>query len=222
MNTIGKILVVFVTASSLSFLAFVAAFVMGGPDWQGELRAPEVARDFVIETERGDAIRHTAIYRRTEAKVSDKKLILAEVAQDVRKKLEQEANSRLSELQPIPQRLQDETKKLVELIAADRAGVEAREQELNARSQQLWQQTEAVDDEFSNLTLQTQDVMKVAQERREEGLRLSNQLQILRNDRFAAEEQQKSLSNELFNLERNKVRLERRREQLKKQLGESY
>ena len=220
MNTIGKILVVFVTASSLGFLAFVAAFRNGGPDWNGELRAPEIQREFVISTEPGDVVKYSAKHRRTDAKVSDNKPILAEVVLDVRKRLEQDANNRLNELKPLPQQLDESIKATTESIVVDRAGVEKREQELGATLQDLWEQTEVVGDQFSKLTIETQDVMKVAQERREEGMRLSNLLQLLRNDHFAAEEQRKALDDELVRLEENKRRLQRRQDQLKQQLGD--
>jgi chromosome segregation ATPase len=222
MNTIGKILVVFVTASSLGFLAFVAALRTGGPDWQGELRAPEVTKDFVFETERSDVPKYTAIHRKTESKVADKKPVLAEVVLDVRKRIEQDTNNEINRLKPMPQQLQEAIKGVTDSIAADKVGVEIREQELTDRFQQLWQQLESVGDEFSKLTIETQDVMKVAQERREEGMRLSNQLQLLRNDSFAAEEQKKNLDNELIQLEENKRRLQHRQDQLKKQLSVGY
>ena len=77
-------------------------------------------------------------------------------------------------------------------------------------------------DEFSAKTLETQDVMRLAQDRREEGYRLSNQLELLRNDKFAALQQQKVLEFELIRLEENRQRLQRRQKQLKQQLGDGY
>ena len=105
------------------------------------------------------------------------------------------------------------------LIPIDKAGVESREKSFNDRIQQLWDEMQAIGNQFSALTIQTQDVMRVGQERREEGYRLSNQLEILRNDKFAAAEQQRVLEDELVRLEENKRRLERRQNQLKQQLG---
>ena len=79
-----------------------------------------------------------------------------------------------------------------------------------------------VGNQFSVATLETQDVLRVAQERREEGYRLANQLELLRNDQFAATQQQKVLEGELLRLEENQRRLERRQTTLKKQLGDDY
>ena len=64
--------------------------------------------------------------------------------------------------------------------------------------------------------------MRLAQDRREEGYRLSNQLELLRNDKFAALQQQKVLEFELIRLEENRQRLQRRQKQLKQQLGDGY
>lgn len=222
MNSIGKILVVFVTATSLGFLAFVAAFRNGGPDWQGELRSPEVQRDFVFKTEPGDIPKYTLTHRRTETKVSDGKRILAEVVLDARKRLEQDINARSTELKGEPQRLEAEIKATNDSIVADRSGVETRAKDMNDYFQKLWDELESIGNEFSKVTIETQDVMKVAQERREEGLRLSNQLALLRTDQYAAEEQKKVLEDELVRLEVNKGRLERRHTQLRQQLNDNY
>lgn len=217
---LGKILVVFVAASSLGFVAFVAAMRNGGPDWQGEMRSPELQSEFVFSTDAGEIVKYSATHRRTESTVSSKKPILAEVVIDARKKLEQETNSRINELSPQPQQLEEAIKATKESIAADKLGVEAREQSLSDDFQQTWQLLEAVGDQYSKLTIETQDVLKVGQERREEGHRIANQLAILRNDQFAAVEQKNKLADELVRLEENRQRLQRRQKQLKQQLGE--
>ncbi len=222
MNTVGKILVVFVTASSLGFLAFVAAMRNGGPDWKGEMRSPELQKEFVFTTEPGETITYTARHRRSESSVSEKTPILAEVVVKARKRLEDETNKKLQELSPQPGQLQDQIKATVETIAADKKGVEQREQSLNDLFQEYWNEMNTVGDEFSASTLQTQEVLKVSEERREEGYRLANQLAMLRNDKFAVSEQQKVLQDELTRLEENKQRLLRRQIQLKQQLGDSY
>jgi hypothetical protein len=222
MNTIGKILVVFVTALSLGFLAFAAAFRNGGPDWKGEMRSPELQREFMFVTEPGDTPKYSAINRKAEKSISDKKLVMAEVVLDARKTLEQELSNKQRDLDPQIPKLQKDLKDITDSIAADKAGVAAREKNLNDQFQKLWQQLEVTGDQYSQMTVLTQDVMKVLQERREEALRLSNQLALLRNDLFAAEDQRLKLDNELVRLEQNRQRLQQRNDQLKKQLNEGY
>jgi hypothetical protein len=110
----------------------------------------------------------------------------------------------------------------VETIAADAKGVDVREQNYNDTLAKLWTEVQTVGDEFSELTIQTQEKLRIAEERRDEGYRLTNQLDLLRNDKFAADEQRKVLEDELFRLEENKRRLQKRQIQLKDQLSLGY
>ena len=88
MNTIGKILVVFVTASSLGFLAFVTAMRNSGPDWQGELHSADLQKEFVFSTDPGEKVTYSARHRRTDTEIAPKTPVLAEVVLKARKKLE--------------------------------------------------------------------------------------------------------------------------------------
>ena len=216
MNTIGKILVVFVTACSLGFLAFVIAFRNGGPDWKGELRSADLQKEFVFATEPGESAKH----RRTETSVVDKTPILAEVVLKSRKRLEEDANKKFQELSPQVEPLTEFLALVKKLIPEDDAGVQVRIKTYEAHIQQLIAALKDVGNQFSVVTLETQDVLRVAQERREENYRLANQLELLRNDNFAAMQQKKVLEDELVGLQENQRRLESRRKQLKKQLGD--
>ena len=222
MNSIGKILVVFVTACSMGFLAFVVALRNGGPDWQGEMRSPELQKEFVFATEPGEKVTYSAKHRRTETEVSPKTPILAEVILKSRKRLEDDANKKMQELSPLVQPLTDRLAVIKKLIPEDDAGVQLRVKKYEEQIEKLVGQLKQVGDEFSAKTLETQDVMRLAQDRREEGYRLANQLELLRNDKFAALQQQKVLEFELIRLEENRQRLERRQKQLKQQLGDKY
>ncbi len=222
MNSIGKILVVFVTASSLGFLAFIVALRSGGPDWQGEMRSPELQKEFVFTTDPGEKVMYSAKHRRTETEVSPKTPILAEVILKSRKRLEDDANKKLQELNPQVQPLTDRLALIKKLIPEDDAGVQVRIKKYEDQIEKLVAQLKQVGDEFSVKTLETQEVMRLAQDRREEGYRLANQLELLRNDKFAALQQQKVLEFELIRLEENRQRLQRRQKQLKQQLGDKY
>ncbi|MEI8019504.1 MAG: hypothetical protein WCH39_14965 [Schlesneria sp.] len=222
MNSIGKILVVFVTACSMGFLAFVVALRNGGPDWQGEMRSPELQKEFVFATEPGEKVMYSAKHRRTETEVSPKTPILAEVILKSRKRLEDDANKKMQELSPQVQPLTERLAVIKKLIPEDDAGVQLRVKKYEEQIEKLVGQLKQVGDEFSAKTLETQDVMRLAQDRREEGYRLANQLELLRNDKFAALQQQKVLEFELIRLEENRQRLERRQKQLKQQLGDKY
>jgi chromosome segregation ATPase len=228
MNNVARILVVFITASSLGFLAFVTALRNGGPDWMSEIRSADAQRptdlqkEFVFTVESGEKVTYSAKHRRTEKSVIEKSPILAEVVLKARKQLEEDTNKQYQALAAQPQPLQDAIKTLNELIPVDKAGVEAREKFYNDRIQQLWTQIENVGNQFSEFTIKTQEVLRVAQVRREEVYRLSNLIELLRNDHFAALEQKRFLEDELIRLEQNRKRLEGRKRELKIQLGDEY
>ena len=128
----------------------------------------------------------------------------------------------MQELNPQVQPLTDRLALIKKLIPEDDAGVQFRIKKYEEQIEKLVAQLKQVGDEFSAKTLETQDVMRLAQDRREEGYRLSNQLELLRNDKFAALQQQKVLEFELIRLEENRQRLQRRQKQLKQQLGDGY
>ena len=219
MNTVGKILVVFVTACSLGFLAFVAALRSGGPNWAGEMRAEELKKEIVFTTEQGETVKYSAKYRRTDAPVGSTTTIPAEIVLAARKKVEDEANKKLQELGPLVQPLEEFLKATKEFIPKDNEGVKLRIASFDDRIQKLVSLLQSTGAQFSTLTLQTQDVLRLAQERREEAYRLANQLELLRNDQFSADQQKKVLEDELVRLEENSRRLRSRQNQLKQQLG---
>ena len=139
-----------------------------------------------------------------------------------RKRLEDDANKKLQELTPQVQPLTERLALIKKLIPEDDAGVQFRIKKYEEQIEKLVAQLKQVGDEFSVKTLETQEVMRLAQDRREEGYRLANQLELLRNDKFAALQQQKVLEFELIRLEENRQRLQRRQKQLKQQLGDKY
>ena len=171
MNSIGKILVVFVTASSLGFLAFVVALRNGGPDWVGEMRSPELQKEFVFTTEPGEKVMYSAKHRRTESDVAPKTPVLAEVILKSRKRQEEDANKKLQELNPQVQPLQERLALIKKLIPEDEAGVQARIKKYEEQVEKLVSQLKEVGNQFSAKTLETQDVMRLAQDRREEAYR---------------------------------------------------
>jgi len=220
MNTIGKILVVFVTASSLGFLAFVTAMRNSGPDWQGELHSADLQKEFVFSTDPGEKVTYSARHRRTDTEIAPKTPVLAEVVLKARKKLEEDANKKIQELQPQVQPLTEFLALEKKLIPEDDAAVHVRIKNYESQIEQLVAALTDVGNRFSALTLETQDVMKLAQDRREEVYRRSNQLEMLRNDKFLASEQLKALEDELTGLKESRSRLQRRQKLLKTQLGE--
>ena len=137
-----------------------------------------------------------------------------------RKRLEEDANKKLQELQPQIERLTANRDLVRKLNPIDDAGVHVRIKNYEKQTQQLVGTLNEIGSQFSVATLETQDLLRLGQERREEAYRLANQLELLRNDQFSAIQQQKVLEDELVRLEENHRRLDRRQKQLKQQLGD--
>lgn len=219
MNSLGKVLVVFVTASSLAFAAFALSLVSGGPNWKGESESAELTNDFVFTTTPGEKPQYSVKARRTDAPVQAGTPLLAEAVVAARKqqladatKLKGELEQKIEQIKPIIAQIQA-------LIPPDVAGVKARADAYDKQLVQLNAAIQTATTEFTTKSGEIQQIRKTGEERRDEAFRLKNQLELLRNDWFAATEQQKKLEDELVRAEENLRRLERRAAQLKQQVG---
>ena len=219
MNSFGKILVVFVTAFSLGFAAFSLSLVSGGPNWKGEAESAELTDDFVFTAVAGEKPTYSVKVRRTDAPVGSSTPLLAEAIVAARQQQLKDAKEKQTQLeQKIAQ-----TKLIIDqiksLIPFDEAGAKARSDTYDKQLAQLNSQLQAASAEITAKAGEIQQTRKTGQERREEGFRLKNQLELLRNDLFATVKQQKALEDELIRAEENLKRLERREKQLKQQVG---
>src|SRR6202012_4364024 len=92
----------------------------------------------------------------------------------------------------------------------DEAGLTARSLALVKSLEQINTSIAAATEAFNAKSIAIKQIHDVTKERREEGFRLNNQLEILRSDLFAAQVQQKALEDELVRVEENLKRLQRR------------
>lgn len=219
MNSLGKSLVVFVTASSLGFAAFAMSLVTGGPNWKADSESQELTSEFVFTTTASPNAKpeYSVKTRRTDQSVG-KSTVLAEVVVAARKKMLDEAKAEETRLNDIVTKLQPQIKEITDLIPPDQAGTVARHQMLDKTLTKISEEIQTVTQEIANKATAIQQIQRTAQERREEGFRMKNQLELLRTDLFVAQVQQKILEDELVRVEENLKRLERRGEQLQKQL----
>ena len=219
MNSLGKVLVVFVSASSLGFAAFALSLVSGGPNWKGEAESAELTNDFVFTTAPGEKPTYAVKARRTDAAVGGSTPLLAEAVVAARQQQLKDAKERQTQLEKRIADIKPVIAQIKALIPTDEAGVKARS---DAYDKQLAQMNGAIQTATTEITTKAgeiQQTRKTGQERREEGFRMANQLELLRNDLFAAVKQQKALEDELVRAEENLKRLQRREAQLKQQVG---
>lgn len=219
MNSLGKTLVVFVTASSLAFAAFSLSLVSGGPNWKGESESDSLTKDFVFTTTPGEKPTYSVKTRRKDEAVGGTTTVLAETVVAARKRQLDDATKRKGELEQDIARLKPMIEQIKALIPVDEAGVKTR---IDAYEKQLATLNSSIQTSTTEIGTKAGEIQKVrkeGQERREEIFRLTNQLELLRNDLYAAVKQQKVLEDELVRAEENLRRLQRREAQLKQQVG---
>jgi hypothetical protein len=218
MNSLGKILVVFVTAASLGFVAFTMSLVSGGPNWKAEMQSPELTDDFVFTVTPGEKTTYAVKTRKTDQPVGSATPVMAEAVVAARKKQVDDAKAEETRLNADVARLQPIIKEIKDLIPPDKAGMAARAQFLDKLLTKISGDIQNTTQEIATKATAIQQIQKTAQERRDEGFRLKNQLELMRTDLFVSLAQQKILEDELVRVEENQKRLERRSEQLQKQV----
>ncbi len=218
MNSLGKILVVFVTAASLGFVAFTMSLVSGGPNWKAEMQSPELTDDFVFTITPGEKTTYAVKTRKTDQPVGSATPVMAEAVVAARKKQVDDAKAEETRLNADVARLQPIIKEIKDLIPPDKAGMAARAQFLDKLLTKISGDIQNTTQEIATKATAIQQIQKTAQERRDEGFRLKNQLELMRTDLFVSLAQQKILEDELVRVEENQKRLERRSEQLQKQV----
>ena len=218
MNSFGKILVVFTTACSLGFAAFTLSLVSGGPNWKGEAELAELTNDFLITAVAGEKPMYSAKNRKTDQGVGTQSTLLAEVVVGARKQQVADAKEKESELNKEIARIKPLIEEMRALIPPDQAGLVVRAQMLDKILTQLSEQIQTTTQAITAKAAAIKVIQTTTQERREEALRLRNQLELMRTDLYVAQAQQKLLEVELVRVEENLKRLERRGEQLQKQV----
>jgi len=215
-----KVMVVFVTAASLGFAAFTLSLVSGGPNWKNEVEAEDFTNDFILNVSGGEKKSYAVKVRATDAAVATSS-ILPEVVVKAREKQVTEAKAEDAKLAAEIARIKPIIAEFKALIPPDQAGLLARSAAMDKVLEQQDKATQAASAEFAAKSASIKQIDFTMKERREEGFRLKNQLELLRTDLNAALVQQKALEDELVEVEENLKRLERREQQLKK-LVEPY
>jgi hypothetical protein len=218
-NSFGKVLVVFVTAFSLGFAAFAMSLVTGGPNWKKEAESKDFTDDFVLTVTAGDKKTYTVKSRQTDQGVGPQgSTLLPEVIVAARKKQAEDAKAEQNRLAAEVARLKPIINEFKQLIPEDQAGLAARGVAMDKTLSRINEQIQAASADFTAKSAVIKQVQETIKERRDEGFRLKNQLELLRTDLFVAKVQQQALEDELVRVEENLKRLERREQQLKKQI----
>jgi chromosome segregation ATPase len=221
MNSFGKVMVVFVTATSLGFAAFALSLVTGGPNWRAEAESEELLKDFTFTTTAVPDSKPTyaAKTRRTGEAVGQATTLLAEAVVSARQRQVKDAKEKEAALQAEIAKIKPQIAEINALIPVDEAGLAARTVLLDKLLSKLNEEIQTTSAAFTAKATEIKQIRKTGEERRDEGYRLRNQLELMRTDLFVAQAQQKILEDELVRVEENLKRLQRREQQLKKQIG---
>lgn len=213
MNSFGKVCVVFVTASSLAFVAFAGAMRSGGRNWPAEAQA--ISNDYTLTITQGEqGTSYSMAQRRTNANVGSASPVLPDVVTQASAKRVSTARDELTKLTADADSYKPKTEAALAAAVADEAGIKKREAALNQQLDEVAAQIAKTNDQIIETANEIQKIRNEGQERREEVYRLTNVLELLRNDLFAAQAQRKNLQEEEVRLREILQRLERRNQQL--------
>jgi len=204
MTKFSKVLVVFIAAASIAFMAFAGAIGFAGPNWNSEADSSDLA-DYAFTATEGEKTTYAVSYLHGPGgepeQVKSGTPVLAEAIIAARQHMLQQHNDKIGRIDNVLQPLQDKIKETRQLTAVDQVALQKFDQALTARVQQLQTQVEDISKQFVSLSIETQQNRIAATQRREDVFRLTNQLEILRAEVFRIQEQQTLLRDALYRLE---------------------
>ena len=243
MTTVSKCLVVFAVAVSLAFLGFASAVLQGGPNYQSQLKDP-MLNGYVFETTKvtedtKDLKAGTAIYsvktRRpkqaadgtwAEEVLEKDSPVLSKVIIAARNHLNSQQEAELQRIREGDkdgdgpevlgiEELKVEIQRAITEINEDKLAFQRRETLLTTELQTIQKAISDVTETSQNETAKAAKLQISATRRREDVLRLENQLKEIETDLFRAEQQREKLEDLLIRVQSKVQRLKRRNKQLK-------
>jgi len=212
MNQTVKALVVFVTVASLSFMALAGAVTLGGPNWWG--RSAEM-KDYSFEVTTGETTSYKVTHRSSGEAVNFSQTSVHAAA--VVGALENQKQRQTTQEQELDQAITREEANVKTLQAYEQQAVallEARTKEFQDQLTQLDATIAKTNAEIDKLLEQMYALNELLGERREDVLRLEDQLTLVRTDRDRLVVERKELEDILVLLNASVDQLERRTGQL--------
>lgn len=219
MTRLAKLLVVFVAVASLGFMAFAGALRYGGPNWDELAHAPGLYEKVAIT--RNEVGQYSAAMRVTGENVGSS-INPGEVVTKAQAKVLGDLRTEMQAISDQMNNLAPQQTGVKELIATDRSGLEKHAAIWSAQLQDLAKRISTLTDELAAKGGEVKQLQDELTELRYEVLRMRNQLELLRDDLFAVQQQEQALKIELRRLQEDRLRLERRQQQLNQQLTGQY
>ncbi|WP_417390259.1 hypothetical protein [Gimesia sp.] len=212
MTLLSKILLVLVFFASIAFMGFAAVSAVGGPNWSQE---KDALTDYVFEYQAGENPIWSVKTRRGGEQLTTSP-VLAKVIVAAQKHKLQQQNEKLDEVTKTIEPLKTSIKRWELINKVDRTAMKDKATELKQKIVQLDQQIIQLANEGIKIGQQTLEVNQEASERRADIFRLRDQIDEIRNERFLAEQQQKTLRDYIDRIQGKVQRLQRQKESLEK------
>lgn len=212
MTLLSKILLVLVFFASIAFMGFAAVSAVGGPNWYQE---KDALTDYVFEYQAGENPIWSVKTRRGGEQLTTSP-VLAKVIVAAQKHKLQQQNEKLDEVTKTIEPLKTSIKRWELINKVDRTAMKDKATELKQKIVQLDQQIIQLANEGIKIGQQTLEVNQEASERRADIFRLRDQIDEIRNERFLAEQQQKTLRDYIDRIQGKVQRLQRQKESLEK------
>lgn len=215
MNQAAKVLIIFVTIASLSFMALTGAVTLGGPNWWG--RTQEMT-EYTFDKTTGETTSYSASHRPSGQPVqSASSPILAKTVVAVQQDEKTRQEAILTKLNEDIAREEARIKILKDLQAGDRELLEARSNEYLKQLDAINAAVATLTEDIDKLTQETFALDESLGERREDVLRLRDQLALVRTDRERLIAERGELEDILVLLKSSLEQLDRRTKQLQTQ-----
>ena len=211
MTKTSKCLVVFILAASAAFLGFVSATVVGGPNWGAESRE---LTGYVFQRTGDTAASWSVNSNAAGDTFSKSSLLLPETIVEARKHTNSRHQEELKQLDADIPKVRGQLEQAQQLIEVDQKAIQLRFEQLTAELQALHKQINDVSLEGIQVSQESQATNQQLERRREDVLRLINQLAEIRTELFQAIEQQERLRDEMIQIQGNIDPLKRREQQL--------
>lgn len=210
MTRISKVLAVFVAVASLAFVGFAMATTFGGPNWRVVMQAEEFKGYRITQSPDG---MWSATRGSDEGQVASSK-VLPEVLSKVMDEVQQQRQERIQQVQGRIQPLEQKIADLDAFQYVDEEALKKYEDDLRKRLADTRQQEAET---ASRVIAATSDAQKLENQiaaRREDILRLIQEVEELRADQFRLREIRAQLNDLLNQLDGNIERAEHRQKLL--------
>ncbi|MFH1301590.1 MAG: hypothetical protein ABIK07_11065 [Planctomycetota bacterium] len=212
MTRFSKILLVLVLFASIAFMGFAAVSSVGGPNWQNEA---DTMTDYLFEYQPGENPTWSVKTRRAGEQLSTSP-VLAKVIVAAQKHKIQQQNEKIDLITKSIPPLQNAIKNWETINQVDREAMDVKAAELKQKISALDAAITQLANEGIKISQQTLEVNQEASERRADVFRLQDQIDEIRNEKYLAQEQQKTLRDYIARIEGKVQRLQRQKESLEK------